>query len=126
VTLFFDEDLGVSIPKALKLVGVDVEWVSNSRRIRKGTPDEEWIPAVGEAGYLVISCNKAIFKAQAQRQLLIDHRVRAVFLTSGEENRIDVLRVLLNKMPWLEEIDAKTERPFAFTLSINGRTKRVL
>ena len=108
--LFFDEDLGTSVPRALHLVGISTEWVSSSSRVRKGTPDEIWIPQVGELGFLVLSCNTAILKAQAQHELLIKHNVGAVFLTSGQERKADVLRLVLNKLHWLREIDGQVQR----------------
>jgi hypothetical protein len=53
------------------------------------------------------------------------HRVGGVFLTTGRIRSVDLLRLVLKKLDWLDRIDA-TERPFAFTLTPRGRTARVL
>jgi hypothetical protein len=127
LTLFFDEDLGTSVPRALDLVGVRVEFVGSSRRlgIPKGTPDETWLPQIGKNGWLLFSCNTGILKAEAQRQLFINEKVGAVFLNNGQEKKLDLLRMILNKLAWLEHIDVSTPRPFAYGISIKGRAKAI-
>ena len=48
-----------------------------------------------------------------------------MFLTSGQENSSDVLRLVLNKWQWLESVDIQVTRPFVFTIRIDGHTRRV-
>lgn len=122
--LFFDEDTGGGVPRALRAIGIDTESARSDGPIKKGTRDEDWIPFVAARGYLVFSCNTAILAAEAQRALLIEHRVGAVFLASGQERKLAVLRLILNRWDWLEQIDAHEERPFAYMLSISGRFRR--
>lgn len=123
--LFFDEDMGKGIPHALWALGVyDIDYVADDRPIRKGTLDDIWIPYVGQHGYLLISCNKAILENEAERTLIIQHRVGAVFLSSGQARRFQTCRLLLQKWEWLEEIDAMVPRPFAFLLPLRGRPQR--
>ncbi len=127
--LFFDEDTGRGVPDALRAVGVQCEYVSNRFAKRGGvpleTPDELWIPYAGRKRLLVFSCNKAILDAEAQRNLLISEKVGAVFLTSGQEKKIDLLLLVLKKLDWLSEIDEATPRPFAYTITIHGNWRRV-
>jgi hypothetical protein len=47
-----------------------------------------------------------------------------VFLTTGRIRSIDLLKLVLRKLDWLERADL-TERPFAYLLSPAGRTTRV-
>lgn len=124
--LFFDEDTGIKVPAALKLVGFSVSWVGQRSHggVGKGTQDEDWIPIVGRNKWLLFSCNKGILEAEAQRKLLIEHNVGAVFLTTGQERNPDVLYLILHKMRWLEKIDAEVRRPFAFLITIRGRVRR--
>ena len=119
--LFFDEDTGRGVLDALRAVGISCEYVSSKFEIAKGTPDELWIPYAGRAGLLVFSCNKAILEAEAQRELWIENRVGGVFLTSGQERKVDVLLLILRRMPWLVEVDEHTPRPFAYTITIHGK-----
>ena len=120
--LFFDEDVGKGIPRALHRVGAsDVDNIGKGRHIGRGTPDEDWLPYAGRTGLLVFSFNTGILAAQAQRELLIRERVGAVFLTTGQERAFDVLRLILNQWAWLETIDAGTARPFAYLLTMRGK-----
>lgn len=73
---------------------------------------------------LVFSCNKEILRAEAQRELWINENVGGVFLTSGQERRIDLLLLVLKKLDWLREIDNKTPRPFAYLMNIHGKWTR--
>jgi hypothetical protein len=58
--------------------------------------------------------------------LFIQHKVGAVFFTSGQERPREMLQTILNKWQWLEQIDAHVERPFAYLMTIAGRVRRVL
>jgi hypothetical protein len=124
VKLFFDEDTGGGVPNALRAVGISCEYVSSRFSIKKGTPDEIWIPYAGEHRLLVFSCNKAILEAEAQRKLWIESNVGGVFLTSGQERRIDVLMLILRRLEWLREIDKQAVRPFAYMMDIRGKRRK--
>lgn len=125
--LFFDEDTGKGVPKALRALrvhGLVVDYVGGGT-IPRGAPDEVWLPYVGQQGFLVISCNRGILMAEAQRGLLISERVGAVFLRSGEERKLNVLKLILNQWEWLQSIDIDEPRPFAYLITIAGRKARV-
>ena len=125
--LFFDEDTGRGVPDALRAIGVECEYVSKKffykGGIAKQTPDELWIPYAGRKEMLVFSCNKEILRAEAQRKLWIAENVGGVFLTSGQENNIGVLMLVLRRLEWLKEVDRKTRRPFAYMMGISGKWK---
>ena len=44
-----------------------------------------------------------------------------MFLTTGQENSLGVLRLLLNKWDWLSELWISEARPFAYCLPLSGR-----
>jgi len=98
VRLFFDEDTGKGIPKALRLLGqTGIEFPDRRGKIRERTADEDWLPFVGRGGYLLFSCNTAILETEGQRNILVRERVGAVFLTTGQARSMDVLRLILNE-----------------------------
>jgi len=124
VRLLCDEDVGTKVPKALKLVGLQV--FSLADKHLTGKDDVEWLTDAGKGGWLAFSCNKKMLDVPLERDTIIAEKVGIVFLTSGQEYRHQVLRLLLNKWKWLEDIDRTTRRPFAYYLYPYGRTRKVL
>ncbi len=123
--IFFDEDAGTKVAQALAVLDIaTVEYISNRRRIKKGTRDEDWLPIVGRGGFLLLSCNIGILEAEAQRDLLIRENVGVVFLP-GQATRLQLLRLVLSKWEWLESIHENAPRPFAYKMTISGRISPV-
>ncbi len=86
VRFFIDADL-LGVGKALAGVRKDVVHPGHPRcpLIRAETPDSEWLPVVGDAGWIAISRNKRIRHNPIENRLLRSHGVRAIFLTSRAE-----------------------------------------
>ena len=121
--LFFDEDCGRAVPEALARVGIRVDYVgkkSKGKGVRLGAKDPDWIQRAGKLRHLVFSCNQSILSNEAERKLVIDHKVGIVFLSTGQEQKIDFLRLILNNLDWLEWIDENMPKPFAFRITITG------
>jgi hypothetical protein len=126
VKLFFDEDSGKGVAVALRAVGLPADYVGNRRRFRTGTEDEIWLPVAGREGWLVFSCNKAIITSDAQRAIFMRAKVGAIFLSTGHEKKLEILKFILRKWDWLERIDRDEPRPFAIEMPISGRNPRRL
>jgi PIN like domain len=130
VKIFFDEDNGTGIPRALQLIrppNGEVHYPSNkgNQLVGKGTKDRDWIPLAGRLGMLVFSQNKRMLENAEERGLLIEHEVGAVYLSSGNERAVPVMRMLLNRWEWLTLVDATVERPFAYLVTVNGRVRKL-
>jgi len=121
------------VPKALALAGPnDVDY----RHLRQdfpgriqageGVPDAEWLQLVGECGWLALSQDTAILRNAAALDALREFRAGVVFLRPGDAPNHEVLAFILRRMPWLRQINAEDERPFAYTasLSLRGRARR--
>ena len=125
--LYFDEDMGKSVAEALSAVGLrTILWKlkrygGNNNRI----PDVRWLTDAGRYGWLVISCNTEILNVEIERETIERERVGIVFLTSGQENAPDTLRLILNRWKWLEAIDSQVQRPFVYTLRPDGHNQRI-
>lgn len=119
-----DEDVGISVPEALQRVGLLA--FSFKELGLLGKHDVEWLPQAGRDRWLVFSCNKRMLAVPTERAAMIEHKVGIVFLTSGYERRVAMLRLILNKWDWLVHIDAEVPRPFAFFLSPKGKSTQKL
>ena len=127
--LFFDEDMGTTIPKFLNDADrdVDVRWLralytddSDPRR-----QDVGWLEEAGRNGWLVISCNKKILSVEFERQAIVEYKVGIVFFASGQFGRIVMMRAILNKWDWLKAVDSTEPRPFVHYLYARGRTRQI-
>ena len=90
--IFFDEDNGTGIPRALGLLRItdtEIHFASdkNHQIVKRGTPDSAWIPTAGENGWLVFSQNKHMLGNAAERMLLMQHNVGIVFSRTGTPTR---------------------------------------
>ncbi|MBI3979226.1 MAG: hypothetical protein HY331_13665 [Chloroflexi bacterium] len=113
------------MPTALRAVGLkDVDFLQKNGLVTKGTPDKDWLPRVGSQGYLVFSCNTGMLNAEEERNLLVQHKVGIVFLTTGQATGFQMLKLVLHHWGWLETVDAQP-RPFVYKLSLRGRKARV-
>ena len=117
--LLCDEDIGTGVPDALHAVGYDAHSMVGMGW--QGRPDVGWLALAGQAGMLVLSCNKKMLAVPSERQAIIDNKVGIVFQTTGEERPARVLLTLLRKWADLELLDSTEPRPFARFLSPNGR-----
>ncbi len=116
--LLCDEDVGTGIPHALADVGF------NARALVKmgwgGKDDTEWLKIVGQNGWLVFSHNKKMLAVAREKRTILDYSVGIIFLTTGEENTANQLKMLLNRWSTLELLNSITPRPFARFIRANG------
>ena len=127
--LFFDEDMGTSVPKALRQAQAPCEDILFPRPggpLRPGATDLDWLSYAGEHGYLAISANKHILDSDVERQALLDARAAVVFLASGQERVFTVFRLIVRRWDWLVELDRAESRPFAYLLTARGRVRQVV
>lgn len=117
--LLCDEDVGTKAPRALTLVGYDVRSLFQMHWHAK--QDTWWLAEAGDRGWLVFSRNHKMLLVPTERTVIQKHKVGVVYLTSGHEHPASMLRLLLKKWEWLEEIDRSLQRPFARFLSPDGR-----
>lgn len=110
VRFFIDADL-LGVGKALARVRKDVVHPGHPRcpQIRTDTPDSEWLPLVGESGWIAISRNKRIRYNPVENRLLRRHGVRAIFLT-GRSEMTSWDRLVLIVRHW-DAIEASLDEP---------------
>ena len=121
--LLCDEDIGAGVPRALKAVGYEARSIIGMGW--GGMPDEFWLTKAGQLGFLVLSCNKMMLKAIAEKDTIIRESGGIIFLTNGEEHPPTVLMRILRKWSDLELLWNTTPRPFAKFLFSNNQLSDV-
>ncbi len=89
-------------------------------RIPRKALDDEWMPVVGKLGLIVFSRDKRLRYKPVERRALVQHSVRVVNLTSGNNlSSWDRLALILRYWPSIEE-RAGTPGPWLVSLSQSG------
>lgn len=130
MNLFFDEDTGTGIPRAVRLLrlpSVDhVVYPGSAGPLPKGTSDPDWIAFVGSNDYLAFSQNRLILASDVEREAAIKARAGIIFVGTGQERSWLVMKLLLNQWSWVLDVHQQIARPFASHLSTAGRKERLL
>ena len=133
--LFCDEDFGKGVPEALRQVsrsrGIYVDYTGRTHSARRraqrlGATDQQWITHVGRGEFLGLSCNTKILENPEEIDTIFREKAGIVFITTGQEDAVDLLLLLLKELDWLLEIHENTPRPFAYTINMSRRKKQVI
>lgn len=114
---FLDENsLGVAL--ALQHVRGDITWPgAPDKLIPAGATDTTWLPIVGSTGLVVLTRDKRIRTRPVERETLLDHGVRACFLTSG--GNLDLFTQLRLWLRYWDDIEAFADtRPGPWLASV--------
>jgi len=118
---FVDENSD-GVAKALAYVRGDITWPGAPKGpVTAGAADTAWLPVVGQAGLVVLTRDKRIRSRPLERQALLDHNVRACFLTSGGSlNLFEQLRLWLRYWDDIEDLVAAHPSPWLASVTRAG------
>ena len=121
---YFDENIGIKIPEALKLLGLRAI-PGASKRYGAGQTDIDYLQRAGRKGWLAISANKRMLEVPDEKDAIINEKVGIVFLTDSHMSRPALMLLILRKWTWLTEIDTNELRPFAYYLYPYGKVRKM-
>jgi len=102
-------------------------WLEDVWLFRHDTPDTDWLPRIGQAGWLAISRDKKIRTRPAERQALIDASVGAFIFTQGSDpTKWEYLKMLASRLDDMEGIFEAAPRPFIYGIQKGGNLKRII
>lgn len=104
------------MPGALRDAGVDVRpWYDHFA----GQADVDWLPAVGAAGWVLLTKDKDIRRRPLEIEAILNARVRAFVLTAAELRREEQAAILLKAMPKIHRI-CRRPGPFIYNITRMG------
>lgn len=118
---FVDEN-SFGVAKALAHVRGDITWPgAPAGPVPAGAADTAWLPVIGQAGLVVLTRDKRIRSRPLERQALLDHNVRACFLTSGGSLTLfEQLRLWLRYWDDIEDLVADQPAPWLASVTRAG------
>lgn len=75
-------------------------------------PDAEWLPKVGEWGWIILTKDDQIRKREVERNALLRSGARAFILSSGNIPRDQMISMIVNALPKIERFVSKNQPPF--------------
>ena len=119
VTFFIDHSLGGKlIAQRLRDLGARVETLADHFPIN--TPDVDWLKAVGDKGWIVLSKDGRIRRDSVERTALRVAGVRAFFLTQQGLTGDEMADIFANALQGMVNRAHSQAAPFIYTLSRAG------
>jgi hypothetical protein len=111
-----DECLGRHVPRELAAARYDIRpWYEHFA----GKDDVEWLPAIGERGWILLTKDKDIRRRPLEIEAILNAGVRAFVLTATELRREEQSEILLKAMPKIQRI-CRRPGPFIYNITRMG------
>jgi uncharacterized protein with PIN domain len=118
MTFFFDNNLSHKIVKGLREFGEDVVHLADE--FPRDTTDEEWLPIVGERGWILITRDKKIRRRPAEIDAYRRNGIGGFVLTGKSLEGWKIIRQLVNRWEKIKELARSTRKPFLFRIPPRG------
>jgi PIN like domain len=122
-TFFVDQNLKGLFVSRLRIAGVRVEELES--HFPPSTPDVDWLPFVGEKGWVAITKDHLRGDPEEQVSLMV-HGVKAFVLVGANTTHEELALLFLRKRRWIYRTIASYDEPFMARLSSKGHTVTTL
>ena len=124
LVFFIDRSLGRKfVAEALRNASATVE--VHDDHFPQTTPDVDWLTAVGQRGWVVLSKDERIRRNRIEREALEAARVRAFFLTQQDITGPEMAALFKSVLQGMGNRAVSQPAPFIYTVSRSGRFSRV-
>jgi hypothetical protein len=108
--------MGRAIGRRLQEEGIQVEL--HDDHFSQGTPDADWLPVVGQHGWIVLTKDTRIRYRPNEKQALLAAGVRAFAFTSGSLPGAEMSEAIVKALPRIRKL--LTSHPRAFVARITA------
>lgn len=89
--------------------------------VQPSDKDEDWIPVVAAAGWVVLMRDRRIRTRYRERQALLDGELRSFCLTqSGNSSKWDILKLLVRHWGSIERVATTEPGPYIYAVTQSG------
>lgn len=121
--IFVDASVPRSVADEIKKVRPDARWMGDLFPL--DTRDPVWLRKAGEESWLVITHDKKIKSRPGERRAVTEHGVGCFILAYRQDlKKAEIAKMVLAALEDMEDLFAKTQRPFIFTMSKDGEFRR--
>jgi len=116
--------MGRALGRRLAEEGVSVEL--HNDHFSQGTPDAEWLPVVGQRGWVVLTKDTRIRYRPHEKQALLAAGVRAFAFTSGSLSGAEMSEAIVRALPRMQKLLAAHPRAFVARITATSDVAIVL
>ena len=124
-TLFFDRDVGISLPKALEILRLQTRVEYHQNHFPADSQDDEWMADVGSRGWIVIGHDSQHHRRQVELSAIRQYDIGCFYLWGRHAPRWEKMRCFLNTYQRILDAVGSTQRPFVFRITQTGRLESV-
>lgn len=125
MTLFFDRDVGIRLPRALLELKLPTPVEYHQRYFDIASLDDAWMPQVGGWGWIVVGHDSRHHSEAAELSAVKQYEMACFYLWGGNARRWEKMLCFLRAFEAIMEADLITERPYIYRVSRIGRLTSV-
>lgn len=107
-----------SILAVLKNAGIQVE--RHLDHFDRGTPDEQWLPFVGQNNWALLTTDKRIRYRANEKQAVIRHKVRMFYFSKNDISGSQMASALEKALPEIRNLCTRQQPPFFAAITRTG------
>ncbi len=126
--LFFDRDLGTSLPLALLKLHFDKQFHEmhyHQQHFPINEADDVWMPMVGQWGWTIIGHDSQHHVRESELSAIKQYRIGCFYLWGWEAKRWEKMQCFAKAYDRIVEAEALTPKPFIFRVSQSGLLRPV-
>lgn len=121
LTIFLDENHHRCKPILRVLAEAGVRVVCHYEHFQPGTPDEVWLPFVGEKGWVLLTADTRIRIRHSERTQVIQSNARLFYFASNNQPAIELAQSLHNALPKMADLVRTEVPPFFASIQKDGK-----
>ena len=124
--LFFDRDVGTSLPQALHTLKLPSQVEYHQNHFPTDSQDDEWMADVGSRGWIVIGHDSQHHRKPAELSAIQQYGIGCFYLWGRHAQRWEKMRCFLNAYQKMLEAINTTPKPFVYRITQVGRLEAVI
>ena len=125
--IFFDRDIGTSLPKALTELHFEQfnEMHYHQQHFQPNEADDVWLPQAGQRGWTVIGHDSKHHAKETEISAIKQYNIGCFYLWGGEAKRWNKMQCFARAYERIVEAEKSTPRPFIYRVDKMGALKQI-
>jgi len=131
LTFYFDRNFGKRLPESIRAAqprNFAVEYhhdPKNKFKFKQDTPDDVWLPAVANEGWIIFSHDRKFHTLLPERSAVKQYKAACFYLPGANSETWDKLRYFARAYEGIVNRVKVIKKPFIFEISTIGRFKQI-